>query len=143
MLTTQQSLPLDNAADLLDAAGDVYMQLVVNAYFAVDTFFFQSGLLLTFVWFKKHRQNPRATNSFSGWFLFYFHRIVRLSPAYFFAIAFYTWIFPSWMSEMPDLLSDDSTAVHYCEKNWWTNFLYVNNIVNHKEQVGRLATLEM
>ncbi|KAH7660549.1 acyltransferase, partial [Aphelenchoides avenae] len=124
----------NNPADLIEAAGEVEMQLVVNAFFSVDTFFFLSGLLLTFMWFKKHAQNPRATNSLSGWALFYVHRIARLSPAYFFVIAFYTWVFPSWLTGMPALMSDDSIVSTYCERNWWTNFLYVNNIVNYKEQ---------
>ncbi|KAH7706892.1 Acyltransferase family protein [Aphelenchoides avenae] len=124
----------NNPADLIEAAGEVEMQLVVTAFFSVDTFFFLSGLLLTFMWFKKHAQNPRATNSLSGWMLFYVHRIARLSPAYFFVIAFYTWVFPTWLTGMPALMSDDSIVSTYCERNWWTNYLYVNNIVNYKEQ---------
>ncbi|KAH7699111.1 Acyltransferase family protein, partial [Aphelenchoides avenae] len=104
------------------------MQIVMNAYFAVDTFFFQSGLLLAYVWFKKYRQSPRSVCSASGWFFFYFHRIVRLSPAYFFIIAFYTWVFRTWLHGMPVYLGEDVTGVRNCEKFWWTNFLYMNNI---------------
>lgn len=119
----------------MDTIGTVYMQVVVNAYFAVDTFFFQSGLLLAFVWFKKYRQNPRSMNSVSGWFLFYFHRIVRLSPAYFLAIALYTWVYPTWLYNMPALLGADGTDTKACETHWWANFLYVNNYMDMKNQV--------
>ncbi|KAH7709858.1 acyltransferase [Aphelenchoides avenae] len=123
----------NNPDDLVEA--EVHMQLVANPFLSVDTFFFLSGLLLAFVWFNKHAQSPRATNSPAEWALFYVHRIARLSPAYFFAIAFYTWVFPTWVAGKPALMGHDSLVFSHCDRNWWTNFLYVNNLVNYKEQV--------
>lgn len=120
---------------MLAIVRNVVSQVVVNAYFAVDTFFFQSGLLLAFVWFKKYRQNPSATTSFSAWFLYYFHRIVRLSPAYYFAIAFYTWVFTTWLVDMPVFLATIASTFDFCDSNWWIDFLYLQNFIDVAHQV--------
>ncbi|VDN00399.1 unnamed protein product, partial [Thelazia callipaeda] len=65
-------------------------------------------------------------------FCFYFQAVLlRLSPPYYITIAFYTFIFKILLVNMPVLLL---SANDYCEKNWWTNFLYVNNFVHYDKQ---------
>ncbi|VDN25558.1 unnamed protein product [Gongylonema pulchrum] len=46
-------------------------------------------------------------------------------------IAFYSFVFKTFIVNMPVLLIpyDD-----YCEKNWWTNFLYLNNYIDYGNQ---------
>uniref|UniRef100_A0A914RP72 Acyltransferase 3 domain-containing protein n=1 Tax=Parascaris equorum TaxID=6256 RepID=A0A914RP72_PAREQ len=74
-------------------------QILTNAYFAVDTFFFMSGLLVAFMWFK--------------------------------VIAFYTFVFRTFIKNMPNLLYHLPDS---CEENWWTNFIYLNNYIDYANQ---------
>uniref|UniRef100_A0A7E4V5S3 NRF domain-containing protein n=1 Tax=Panagrellus redivivus TaxID=6233 RepID=A0A7E4V5S3_PANRE len=106
--------------------------IIDNSFFSVDTFFWQSGLLLTFVWLKKYNQNKQQVMSAQAWILFYVHRIVRLSPPYFLVIAFYTWIYIPFAYKNTVFFT--SGEVDPCETNWWLNFLYLNNDIRAKEQ---------
>lgn len=54
-----------------------FMQFILNAFFSVDTFFYMSGLLASFMWFKGYYQNPKKQMSGMAWTLFYLHRIIR------------------------------------------------------------------
>ena len=67
-----------NTMDLVDYSKKWRMQFIVNGYFSVDTFFYLSGLLLGFIWFKMLKKNKKETMSLKGWAIFYLHRIVRL-----------------------------------------------------------------
>ncbi|GMR46016.1 hypothetical protein PMAYCL1PPCAC_16211, partial [Pristionchus mayeri] len=62
---------------LLRMGQDFFSEFLMNSYFAVDSFYFMSGLLLTFTWFKNYQKNPQATNSPLSWVLFYVHRLIR------------------------------------------------------------------
>lgn len=82
---------LGNPFDIAKMLHDFLSEFIQNAYFAVDSFFFMSGLLLTFIWlvhkfyykkklnyrFKNYQKNPAATNSPISWVMFYIHRIIR------------------------------------------------------------------
>ncbi|KAI8750590.1 nose resistant to fluoxetine protein 6, partial [Biomphalaria glabrata] len=63
------------------------------------------------------------------WGLFYFHRFWRLSPPYMLVLLSVLGLQrfmgsgAMWSTVQP---SDKSG----CEKNWWTNLLYINNLVN-------------
>uniref|UniRef100_A0A915B302 Acyltransferase 3 domain-containing protein n=1 Tax=Parascaris univalens TaxID=6257 RepID=A0A915B302_PARUN len=106
-------------------------QILTNAYFAVDTFFFMSGLLVAFMWFKGYYSNKRMQMSPLTWIMFYVHRIVRLSPSYYLVIAFYTFVFRTFIKNMPNLLYHLPDS---CEENWWTNFIYLNNYIDYANQ---------
>ena len=96
-----------------------FFQPVNNAFLSVDTFFVLSGLLLSYL---SIREMERRKGKFPFAF-FYIHRVLRLSPAYYFAVFFsfkvlpYIGSGPLW--HLPD--------VARCEKYWWTNILYINN----------------
>jgi hypothetical protein len=66
-----------NAYDVVESIGSLGGQLVANAYYAVDTFFFQAGLLLSFLWFRAFKRNPKLITSKSSWVMFYVHRFLR------------------------------------------------------------------
>ncbi|TKR86541.1 hypothetical protein L596_011116 [Steinernema carpocapsae] len=122
------SNPLE-AKEILDY---VPSQILTNAYFAVDTFFFMSGLLLAYMWFKALQKNRRQTMSVQAWILFYVQRILRLSPSYYMVIFFYTFVFRTWMFNMPlymTPLMPDS-----CSENYWINLLYLTNFIHYKHQ---------
>ena len=94
--------------------------------FAVDSFFWLSGLLAT-----------RALVKFAqgrGWKWIpqsYLFRYLRLTPLYFFVLLFW-WkalrvvgLGPQWLSQRG--------AYQRCKRYWWTNMLYVNNLVPFKD----------
>ena len=94
--------------------------------FAVDSFFWLSGLLATRA-LVKYAQGR-------GWKWIpqsYLFRYLRLTPLYFFVLLFW-WkalrvvgLGPQWLSQR--------RAYQTCKRYWWTNMLYVNNLVPFKD----------
>ncbi|EFO97686.1 hypothetical protein CRE_16069 [Caenorhabditis remanei] len=122
-------LVCSNPADLLDFTKTYMGTLMANAYFAVDTFFFISAFLLSFLWFKTLGKQRKAVLSAGGWIMFYVHRIARLSPVYYVTIIFFTFVYTRMMRDMPLFMSpamQDDT----CRDNYWLNLLYIDNLVD-------------
>jgi len=98
-------------------------QIITGGFFAVDAFFFLSGMLVCMALMdllKKEKVN---------WFLVYFHRWWRLTPLYFLTIWISTYL-TLFFSDGP--LSKGNSqmfgaSVPNCEKYWYMNILYVNN----------------
>ena len=101
-------------------------QIIDNAYFAVDSFFVLSGLLLSFLSMKEIEQR-RGKFPFIS---FYVHRLLRLSPSYYFVVFLYFKVLPHVGSGAVWLLRD----YDQCGKYWWTNILYINNFLLPKNQ---------
>ncbi|VDO35889.1 unnamed protein product [Onchocerca flexuosa] len=120
-----------NILDCKETFKNLWTQFVTNAFFSVDTFFFMSGLLVSYIWFKEYRKDKRRAMSPTAWFIFYIHRMIRLSPPYYIVIAFYSFVFKSFLVNMPLILI---TIDDHCEKSWWTNFLYLNNFIHYNNQ---------
>ena len=97
-------------------------QAVVNAFFSVDTFFFLSGLLTSYLTLQ---QMSRSKGRFPV-VLYYLHRYLRLTPTLAFVMFFF------W-SMAPHLFSNAHgnqgvmSSTELCEKYWWSNLLYINN----------------
>ncbi|XP_038052261.1 O-acyltransferase like protein-like [Patiria miniata] len=96
---------------------------VVNAGVSVDTFFFLSGLLLTYLTLK-HLQKA---NGRLNWFLFYLHRFIRITPAYMVSIAIWASL-AIHFGQGPGKHFLFEGAANACRKYWWTNLLYINNL---------------
>ena len=94
-------------------------QPLVNAFFAVDNFFILSGLLMSYLSIKNMERHQGKFPCI----LFYIHRLLRLSPTYYFIMFFNFKVLPYVGSGPLWFLSD----FHNCEKYWWTNILYINN----------------
>ncbi|CAH3118340.1 unnamed protein product [Pocillopora meandrina] len=95
-------------------------EAIGNATFSVDSFFFLSGLLVSYLSLrhmeKKNGQLPL--------FKYYFHRFWRLTPAYMFVLLFYDKL-NGFLGDGP--LWYQAQAKNPCDKYWWTNLLYINN----------------
>ncbi|XP_072044029.1 nose resistant to fluoxetine protein 6-like [Amphiura filiformis] len=110
----------ENPSALLDMIPSFFFQAVCNAYSAVDTFFFMSGFLLSYVTFTRMAKS----NGKISWLLFYFHRIWRITPLYAFVILFMIYHHP-YFGDGPKWYQ----AIHFdslCEQYWWRNLLYIN-----------------
>uniref|UniRef100_A0A8R1HQT4 NRF domain-containing protein n=1 Tax=Caenorhabditis japonica TaxID=281687 RepID=A0A8R1HQT4_CAEJA len=122
-------LVCSNPADLIDYTKTYLGTAMANAYFAVDTFFFLSAFLLSFLWFKQLQKQRRVVLSVGAWVMFYVHRIARISPVYYITLFFFTFVYDRLLRDMPLFLSP---AVHEntCEHNYWLNLLYIDNFVD-------------
>ncbi|XP_063954820.1 nose resistant to fluoxetine protein 6-like isoform X1 [Lytechinus pictus] len=100
------------------------IQVVVNAYFSVDSFFFLSGLLVAYMSLGRMAKSGGKL----PWFWFYFHRYWRLTPAL--GMTTLIWLFlkpylgsgPVWQSNVSD---------PFCSRDWWVNLLYINNFYHN------------
>ena len=114
--------------------------LVLGIELSVDTFFWMSGFMAAFVMLLRMPAPPPGTTAVrSGsialgrWCTASVHRFLRLTPVYAFVFFFYVYVFPV-MGSGPfwaELNAPD--AAHYCRTKWWTNLLYVNNIIGDGE----------
>ncbi|EJW78550.1 acyltransferase [Wuchereria bancrofti] len=124
--TTGFMMLSSNILDCKETFKNLWTQFMTNAFFSVDTFFFMSGLLVSYTWFKEYRKDKKKAMSSTTWLIFYIHRIIRLSPPYYIVVAFYSFVFKSFLVNMPVILIAFND---YCEGSWWTNFLYLNNFI--------------
>lgn len=110
---------VENMSDANHDNKQLSMMIITNAYFAVDTFLFMSGLLLAYNAFKQLKNSKKIS-----WKWFYLHRYLRITPTLMFVILLQAKIVP---------LVDKSplwfTIVNEqrCKDYWWTNLLYMNN----------------
>ncbi|XP_013404080.1 nose resistant to fluoxetine protein 6 [Lingula anatina] len=102
---------------------------VSNAYFSVDTFFLLSGVLVAYLFLRQlHRENGVKTRTMV---MYYVHRYIRLSPLYFMVLFIYVAL-QNYMGRGP-MSARSIYDQQFCEWNWWTNLIYVNNVVKNKE----------
>lgn len=122
--TYSMMLPsIDNPLTLFKKFQDDWtLQVVPGGFFAVDTFFFLSGFLVGFLVLQQ-MQSSRGMN----WFLYYFHRLWRLTPAFAFLLLVYWKLFPYlgfgpvWNTGVVEPVKE------VCDKYWWSTMLYVQN----------------
>ena len=117
-------------------------QGLLNATLSVDTFFFISGLLTTYVFWKKLRPVTRRRGGGGGGtrtaeepagrkfgmfsaISLTFIRYMRLTPPYALVIAI-AFVFPL-TSSGPLWRETTEPIVNSCYTSWWTNLLYINN----------------
>ncbi|XP_013412610.1 nose resistant to fluoxetine protein 6-like [Lingula anatina] len=106
------------------------MQVVLQATCAVDTFFVMSGLLVTYLAMREMTKGTlrgKLRMLRINWGMYYFHRFWRLTPPYMLVILVYAATCRYW-SNGP-MWAGESVA-KYCRDSWWTNLLYINNVVN-------------
>ncbi|CAM9228319.1 unnamed protein product, partial [Phaeothamnion confervicola] len=122
-------------------------QLFFSARFAVDTFFFVSGFLVVYVMLRRFGSsmddggdgsngrnggkgggNGRGLGRLSDWLpFFYVHRILRITPIYMVCLLVW-WKVAVFLGEGP-FWYRWQYFIALCDRSWWTNLLYVNNVV--------------
>ena len=116
-----------NAIDAIAWTRNVSMQLISNATFSVDTFFFLSGFL-TAILFVRHAKKERKL-SFRFIFLYYIHRYIRLTPTFLLVIFVSIHLTP-YFGNGPVYPSQQGFEVQQCRSEyWWTSIVYVGNLV--------------
>lgn len=101
---------------------------ITTAYLSVDTFFFISGMLLAYQFFKT--ECPSLRNYFTKVPQMILHRYIRLTPVVV-AIFIPVITISRYMGSGPMYQSLIVTERDKCLKNWWSFLLYVQNYVNY------------
>ncbi|XP_055380628.1 uncharacterized protein LOC129611475 [Condylostylus longicornis] len=110
-------------------------QVIGNATFSVDSFFFLSGLLVVLIFLKNVKRKETNSNDFvkkgflKGTFLV-FYRYIRLTPAYLFVIIFTEFSLNFVFNRTVHI---PTTANIACTNYWWRNILYINNFYPFSE----------
>ncbi|CAG5115319.1 unnamed protein product, partial [Candidula unifasciata] len=100
---------------------------ISNAFVSVDTFFTLSGLLTAYLTLNEIKKSGWKIN----WPLFYFHRFWRLTPPYMLTLLAVTGL-QQYLGSGPLWPTQEPGDKENCENNWWTNLLYINNLVDVK-----------
>lgn len=100
-------------------------QAISNATVSVDTFFVLSGLLVSYLSLREMKKRGGARKF--QWGMFYFHRFWRLTPPYMLLLMLYVPTAKYW-ADGP-FWPQQGFDVDECKDTWWTNLLYINNLV--------------
>ncbi|XP_074037523.1 nose resistant to fluoxetine protein 6 isoform X2 [Leptinotarsa decemlineata] len=104
---------------------------IISASYAVDTFLFLSGFLLSYGIFKnqellkKRKQFPVIP--------MYIYRFLRLSPALIATILFYVSVFKK-MNDGPGWPLYSRKLAGSCALNWWATLLFISNYLDISHQ---------
>ena len=116
----------NDIAFLRDTVPRFSYKMVPNGVFAVDTFFLISGLLTTYLTLREMKKRKGKFNLL----YYYLHRLLRITPVYAFVLFSY-WFLTVHLADGPiwrQTIGYDSRFYQNCEKYWWTNLLYINNL---------------
>ncbi|KAG0710143.1 Nose resistant to fluoxetine protein 6 [Chionoecetes opilio] len=130
----QQGTTFFNTANLLNIpkrADGFLAQTISNGFPSVDTFFFFSGLLVTFSVLR-----GLARGKFSI-VLFFFHRFIRLIPPIAIVAGFAATVLRFFVSGPFSYMWDYSFQA-YCVNNWWKDVLFVNNFMYDEDCLAQV-----
>jgi hypothetical protein len=106
--------------------------VIYGGFYAVDTFFWLSGLLMTYL-FLVEFDKPRSLTVLRI-VLVYVHRILRITPVYMFCLLF-MWSMTPYLGNGPLWFNVTEAFYEDCHKYWYANLLYLNNFLpNYKTE---------
>lgn len=98
--------------------------IILNATLSVDSFFYLSGFLVTYLVMQELYKKKRI-----NLVLYVFHRFWRILPPYFLALSILWQVLPH-MGNGPFWPQVDTYVSRTaCDKYWWANLLFINNFV--------------
>lgn len=121
---------------------DFLFQTIASGTFSVDTFFFTSGLLVSFLYFRTNAKGKleRLTKGFKAYTSGVLHflglvayRFARLTAPYLFVLGIVE-VSMKWFNY--NSIFEPPTMDHVnCPKYWWRNILYINTLFPVEEMV--------
>ncbi|KAI3380809.1 hypothetical protein SNEBB_006161 [Seison nebaliae] len=105
-------------------------QIIDNGFFSVDSFFFLSGLLVSYLFLKEFKKIKNDSWRIKGKFLlkYYIHRYIRLVPSYAIGIWFSSTLFTDlYDRNFIPLFTPGNPAICGNDLKWWRNLLFINN----------------
>lgn len=117
--------PLKNYYEIYDKMKDSRYAFVYGAEFAVDVFFWMSGLLMAFLFLQslQVRQSLRPIE----WCMLYMHRVYRILPGYMYILVL-LWSGIKYLGSGP-LWFQQGNLDTDCGDYWWANALFLNNFL--------------
>uniref|UniRef100_A0A2S2N858 Nose resistant to fluoxetine protein 6 n=1 Tax=Schizaphis graminum TaxID=13262 RepID=A0A2S2N858_SCHGA len=121
-------------------------QTVSNATFSVDTFFFISGLLVTYLYYKTTSKKdgpevavsrtPKCSSSILKndtikFFKLLGYRFIRLTPAYM-VVLLMAEVSSRWLRNISVFEPENNNHIS-CANYWWRNMLYINSLYPRSE----------
>ncbi|XP_016948893.1 uncharacterized protein LOC108023763 isoform X2 [Drosophila biarmipes] len=113
-----------------------WYQVIGNATFSVDSFFFISGLLVTLLYLKQDRKHPAepclfVKRSCSETLMMLLYRYLRLTPVYLFVVIFNDFAVRQGLET--SVFQPAKIEHNTCRVYWWRNILYINNYFPQNE----------
>ncbi|XP_076343418.1 nose resistant to fluoxetine protein 6-like isoform X2 [Tachypleus tridentatus] len=112
--------------DLNNSTEDLAFEVILNGWVSVDTFFFLSGVLVTYVTLKHLTRSGGKMN----YGLFLFHRYWRLTPPLMMVISLL--ILMEGLGSGPLWDMHVRSETERCKESWWAVLLYISNWRDHK-----------
>ena len=119
-LYQDRTINVDNRLNIRLLFSRFSFQIIEHSFFAVDSFFFLSGVLVAYLVLREMKKR----NGRFPFVPFYVHRYLRLTPTLAFVL-FFAWFLTDHITYGPGLLSNPYSKA--CSSYWWTNLLYINN----------------
>ncbi|XP_067947839.1 O-acyltransferase like protein-like [Watersipora subatra] len=120
---------LSNAKLAVEKVKDYTFMGVYSGMLAVDSYFFISGLLVSYLFLKTSAKNKGRWGP--QLLIYYIHRLWRILPLYGILILVYA-AFGQYLGSGP-LFDWQSERVRDCNNNWWANLLFINNFYKPRE----------
>nr|CAI5833622.1 unnamed protein product [Callosobruchus analis] len=115
---------------------DLYVFYITSAPLAVDTFFYMSGFLLAYHYFKvKHNSAMVQIKSVP---LLYIHRYLRITPAVIMLYLSSMYLLP-YLGSGPIYKNTCKELTDTCQSNWWSLLLYIQNYYNYDNLAASLV----
>jgi peptidoglycan/LPS O-acetylase OafA/YrhL len=118
------SMPaLSNVLEAADILTQSKYLLVYGALYAVDTFFWLSGFLMSYLFIIEVEKSVSAGKLV----MVYVHRFLRITPVYMFVLCFF-WSMQKYIGNGP-LWVDLGSINDDCDDYWYANLIYLNNFI--------------
>jgi peptidoglycan/LPS O-acetylase OafA/YrhL len=125
-LTTALEYAHVDLLNVFSVTKDSSVMIFLNAFFSVETFFYLSAFLVSYIAFNT--ENFLKKFNYLKYALF---RYLRLTPSYALTLFFWTYVFKN-LGEGPVWFRKVQNIKESCGNYWWTNMLYINNIYMDK-----------
>ncbi|XP_037787613.1 nose resistant to fluoxetine protein 6-like [Penaeus monodon] len=121
-----------NLQHLQKWTNSLVFQVIANASLSTDSFFFLSGLLVTYGVLKEVKRTGRVDI-----IMYYVHRIIRLTPPIAVVTLFLGTLF-RFLASGP--MAYYVTSMYtICSSKWWFDVLYVNNFLAFNETTNQIT----
>ncbi|CAB3384504.1 Hypothetical predicted protein [Cloeon dipterum] len=131
----------DNRVQAFRMAEGFAVQVVANSTLSVDTFFFISGFLVAYLYYKGEQKTrvlekgmparAKLILNTKRFFLMVAKRFIRLTPVYMMMVGILD--VNQTKYSRTSVFNTTETAHNTCSKFWWRNLLYINNVYSRDE----------
>ncbi|XP_046830438.1 nose resistant to fluoxetine protein 6-like isoform X2 [Vespa crabro] len=124
---------IDNKVISFRKSESLVLQVIANASLSVDTFFFVSGFLITYLYLNKQQESNKhrpLNYIIKYYFMNILKRFLRFTPSYMITMGIFE-IISLWYSYTSQFYMTER-SYDVCPKYWWRNILYIQNLFDRK-----------